>query len=82
MNLAMSSLDAIPWLVKAPSGFLPRGLFALEDALRFSDACWAEKRQCPAWRRGQCMYTWNMALGRTQPQTKALSDNFLKSKRT
>lgn len=39
LNLAMSSLAAIPWLVKAPPGLLPRGLFALEDALTFSDAC-------------------------------------------
>jgi len=57
VNLAISPLTAVPWLVKASLGLLPRGLFALEDALRFSDACWAETQQCPAWRRGQCVYT-------------------------
>lgn len=56
VNLAVSSLAAIPWLVKAPPGLLPRGLFALEDALTFSDAHWEETQQCPAWRRGQCVY--------------------------
>lgn len=39
--LAISSLAGIPWLLKAPPGLLPRCLFALEDALRFSDAHWA-----------------------------------------
>lgn len=56
MSLAMSFFAAIPWLVKAPPGLLPRGLFALEDALTFSDACWEETQQCPAWRRAQCVY--------------------------
>lgn len=56
MNLAMSFFAAIPWLVKAHPGLLPRGLFALEDALTFSDACWEETQQCPAWRRAQCVY--------------------------
>lgn len=78
LNLAMSSLAAIPWLVKAPPGLLPRGLFALEDALTFSDACWAETWQCPGWSRGQWMYTWKMALREMQSQTKAISDHFPK----
>lgn len=38
VNLAISSFAAVPWLVKASLGLLPRGLFALEDALRFSEA--------------------------------------------
>lgn len=42
LNVAISSPAAVPWLVRAASGLLPRGLFALEGALRFSDALWAE----------------------------------------
>lgn len=81
VNLAIPSFAAVPWLVKAPPGLLPRALFALEDALRFSDARWAETRQCPARRRGQCVYTWKMALRGTRPQTKTLSDHFPKSQK-
>lgn len=42
LNVAVSSLAAVPWLVRAAPGLLPRGLFALEGALRFSEALWPE----------------------------------------
>lgn len=76
LNPAISSFPAIPWLVKVSPGLLPRGLFALEEVLRFAGTRWAETWQSPAGSRGQGMGTGKVALRRAQPQTKALSDHF------